>query len=60
MVWYGCSFADWAQDGHKMLKGAVLGGSIICGGTVYLLLTKLLKSEEALEALSMLRRKLKV
>ncbi len=60
IVWYGCSFVDWAQDGHKILKGVVLGGSIICGGTVYFLLAKLMKSEEALEALSMLRRKLKV
>jgi putative peptidoglycan lipid II flippase len=60
MVWYGCSFADWAQNGHKILKGVVLGGSILCGGTAYFLIAKLLKSEEALEALSMLRRKLKV
>jgi putative peptidoglycan lipid II flippase len=60
LVWYGCSIIDWAQDGHKMLKGAVLGGSILCGGTLYFLVAKLLKSEEALEAISLLRRKLKV
>jgi len=59
-VWYGCSFVDWSQDGHKILKGLVLGGAIICGGAVYFLMAKLLKSEEALEALSMLRRKVKV
>lgn len=60
LVWYGCSFADWAQDGHKIAKAVVLGGSIICGGTAYVLLMKLLQSEEALEAVSMLRRKLRV
>jgi putative peptidoglycan lipid II flippase len=60
LVWYGCSLADWAQVGHKIEKGVVLGGSIICGGTAYVLLMKLFKSEEALEAVAMLRRKLRV
>ena len=58
-VWYGCSFVNWSQAGHKMLKGSVLGGAIICGSVVYLLLVKLLRSEEALDAVSLLRRKLK-
>ena len=58
-VWYSCSFIDWSQAGHKMLKGSVLGGSIICGSALYVLVVKLLRSEEALEALSLLRRKLK-
>ncbi len=57
-VWYGCSFIDWSQDGHKMLKGAVLGGSIICGSAVYFLLAKLFRSEEALESVALLRSKL--
>jgi len=58
-VWYGCSFVNWSQAGHKMLKGSVLGGSIACGVAIYILTVKLLRSEEALEAVSMLRRKLK-
>lgn len=58
-VWYSCSFIDWSQAGHKMLKGSVLGGSIICGSALYILAVKLLRSEEALEAESLLRRKLK-
>jgi putative peptidoglycan lipid II flippase len=58
-VWYGCSFVDWSQAGHKMLKASVLGGSIVCGGAIYLLIVNLLRSEEAREALSLLRRKLK-
>lgn len=56
-VWYGCSLIDWSQAGHKMLKGSVLGGSIVCGCAIYMLLVKLLRSEEALEAVSLLRKK---
>jgi putative peptidoglycan lipid II flippase len=58
-VWYSCSFVDWSQAGHKVLKGSVLGGSIVCGSALYMVVVKLLRSEEALEAVSLLRRKLK-
>jgi putative peptidoglycan lipid II flippase len=58
-VWYGCSFIDWSEAGHKALKGTFLGGSILCGITIYMLAVKLLRSEEATEAVSLLRRKLK-
>ena len=58
-VWYGCSFVNWSQAGHKMLKGSVLGGSIICGSALYFLSVRLLRSEESLEAVSLLRRKFK-
>ncbi|MDD2271460.1 MAG: murein biosynthesis integral membrane protein MurJ [Desulfuromonadaceae bacterium] len=58
-VWYLCSSIDWSQAGHKMLKGTVLGGSILCGGAIYMLMVKLLRSEEALDALALLGRKLK-
>lgn len=58
-VWYLCSFIDWSQAGHKILKGSVLGGSILCGGVIYMLAVKLLRSEEALDALALVGRKLK-
>jgi putative peptidoglycan lipid II flippase len=58
-VWYSCSLIDWSQAGHKVLKGSVLGGSIICGSALYMVIVKLLRSEEALDAVSLLRRKLK-
>jgi putative peptidoglycan lipid II flippase len=58
VVWYGCSFVDWSQTDHKLLKGMVLSGSIMCGCVVYMLTAKLLRSEEVLEAVSMLRSKL--
>ena len=58
VVWYSCSFVDWSQSGHKLLKGSVLGGSILCGCLLYMVAAKLLRSEEALDAVSLLRRKL--
>ncbi|MDD2540655.1 MAG: murein biosynthesis integral membrane protein MurJ, partial [Desulfuromonadaceae bacterium] len=57
-VWYSCSFVDWSQTGHKLLKGSVLGGSIVGGSVIYVLTMKLIRSEEAVEAASLLRRKL--
>ena len=58
-VWYGCSFVDWSLAGHKLIKGSVLGVSILCGCAVYALAVKLMRSEEALDAVSLLRMKLK-
>ncbi|MDD2581051.1 MAG: murein biosynthesis integral membrane protein MurJ [Desulfuromonadaceae bacterium] len=58
-VWYGCSLIDWSLAGHKVLKGSVLGASIACGTVIYMLAVKLLRSEEALDVLSMLRSRLK-
>ena len=58
-VWYSCSFIDWSQAGHKLLKGSVLGGAIIFGIAIYMLTAKLMRSKEALDAVSLLRRKLK-
>ncbi len=58
-VWYICSLIDWSQAGHKVLKGSVLGGAIVCGTALYMVTVKLLRSEEALDAVSLLRRKLK-
>jgi putative peptidoglycan lipid II flippase len=58
-VWFGCSLIEWSQAGHKLLKGSVLGGSIASGCLIYMVTVKLLRSEEAIEAVSLLRRKLK-
>lgn len=56
-VWYGCSAIDWSQAGHKVLKGTVLGASILCGVIIYTIAVKLLRSEEALDAFTLFRRK---
>ncbi len=57
-VWYACLLIDWSQGGQKILKAAVLGGAILIGTGIYLVAVRLLKTEEALEAISMLKRKL--
>jgi len=57
-VWYICSLIDWSHSGQKILKAAVLGGAIMCGTFIYLITVRILKTEEAIDAVSMLRRKL--
>ena len=56
-VWYVCSLIDWSQEGHKLLKGSVLGGAIILGSCLYLVTARILKTEEVLSAVVMFRRK---
>ncbi|BCS54318.1 murein biosynthesis integral membrane protein MurJ [Geobacter sp. SVR] len=58
-VWFLSGFADWSLVGHKFIKGAVLGGTIVAGIAVYLLFVGLLGSEEAAEAIRMVRKKLR-
>lgn len=57
VVWYGCTTIEWSRPGEKILKGSVLGSSILCGVVTYIIAVKLLHSEEALDALSLVRRK---
>ncbi len=57
-VWYICSLIDWSHTGQKLLKAMVLGGAIMCGTFIYLITVRILKTEEAMDAVSMLRRKL--
>lgn len=59
LVYYGCSFVDWGQGGHKIHKALVLGVTILCGSALYLLTVKMLRSEEAHDLFSLLRRKLR-
>lgn len=58
-VWFCCARYDWSVSGHKVMKGAVLGSSIVLGCLIYLITAKLLKSEEVLDTLALLRRKFK-
>lgn len=57
-AWYICSLVDWAQDGQKILKALVLGGAIIASSCIYMISVRLLKTEEALQTVSLLRKKL--
>ncbi len=57
-VWYACSLIDWSLEGQKLMKGSVLGGSIILGTFIYLVTVRLLRTEEIMDAVSLLKRKL--
>jgi len=57
LVWYACRFIDWSQAGHKWLKGGVLAGAILGGIMVYGTCARLLQTEEAVEAVGMIRKK---
>jgi len=49
---------DWAQPGEKLLKSGVLGLAVLAAVVIYVLLSLLLKSEEAHEAKKMLLQRL--
>ncbi len=51
--------AYWGHSGEKLLKGGVLAIAILAAITIYALLSLLLKSEEAREALALVKRKLR-
>lgn len=57
-VLYACTFTDWSLVGHKMLKSLALGGAIASGAVVYMVAVRLLRSEEADAAISLLKRKM--
>ena len=58
LVRYGIGLTDWSRSGHKVIKGAVLGGSIGAGALLFILTAHLLHCEEVREAGALLRRKL--
>ncbi|MEI6209154.1 MAG: murein biosynthesis integral membrane protein MurJ [Desulfuromonadales bacterium] len=57
-VLYACTFADWSLAGHKAQKCFVLSGAIVSGVVIYMVTVRLLRSEEAVAAVSMLRKKM--
>jgi putative peptidoglycan lipid II flippase len=58
VVKYICSLNDWTQVGHSFKKSVVLGSAVTAGILVYAICVRLLKSDEALDTISMVRRKL--
>ena len=57
-VYFTCRLADWSLSGNKLAKLLVLGGAVGSGVFVYVAVARLLRSDEALEMISVLRRKL--
>lgn len=58
VVQYLISQYDWSQSGHTFTKSAVLGVAVTAGILVYAVSARLLRSDEALDAISMVRKKL--
>lgn len=57
-TWWLVSTIDWLKPGMKLVKSGVLAGSIAAAVCCYLLAARLLRSEEATELTTLLRRKL--
>lgn len=57
-VYYICRLTDWSQSGHKFEKLMVLGGAITAGLLVYAAGSRLLRSDESLELLKLIRNRL--
>ncbi|NVN92272.1 MAG: murein biosynthesis integral membrane protein MurJ [Desulfuromonadales bacterium] len=57
-VWCLCGIVDWSLAGQKMFKGLCLGGAIAAGVIVYAVTVSLLRSDEALEAILLIRKKI--
>jgi putative peptidoglycan lipid II flippase len=58
LVQYMISMYDWSQVGHTFMKSTVLGAAVGTGILVYAACVRLLRSDEALDAISMIRKKL--
>ena len=58
VVYWIIQFADWSVAGHKLFKGAVLGGAIGGGITIFLISAHILRIEEVSEAAGMLRKRI--
>ena len=57
-VFYLCRYCDWSLEGHKVVKGATLGGAIAVGITIYAIFARLLSSEEFQELTSIFKSKI--
>jgi putative peptidoglycan lipid II flippase len=57
-VWYLCGVVDWSLEGHKLFKGGCLGGAIAAGLVTYACCVRALRSDEALDAMALIRKKI--
>lgn len=59
IVSYGMHLIDWSRPGEKMLKSAVLGGSIAIGIMVFFIGAHILKCPEVITAMNIIRKKMR-
>lgn len=57
-VYCVCGLTDWSLAGQKGIKALVLSGAIAAGVAVYVVCARLLSSEDALEAIALIRKKI--
>lgn len=57
-VYYACRLTDWSLSGHKGIKALVLAGAITTGVAIYAVCARLLRSEDALAAIAVFRKKI--
>lgn len=57
-VYYSCKLMDWQQASLKIAKATLLGGSIIAGVFIYIAVARLLASDEALDMVAMIKKKM--
>ncbi|HEY3308955.1 MAG TPA: murein biosynthesis integral membrane protein MurJ [Desulfuromonadaceae bacterium] len=59
VVYYVCQLIDWSVAGQKTVKTLVLSAAIASGIVIYMVSTRILRSEESLEAVALLRKKIR-
>src|SRR5512133_90399 len=57
VVFYICRLIDWSLYGQKVIKSGVLGSAIFVGLLLYAGVSRLLRSDEALELSGIIRKK---
>ena len=58
VVYYISHLTDWSLMGRSPVKALVLGSAIAAGMAVYALIVRLLRSEEALELVAVVKGRL--
>jgi putative peptidoglycan lipid II flippase len=59
LSWWLLGFFDWSQAGHKLLKSGLLGLTVTVALVCYVLIGRLIRSEEAFEIWGLLLKKVR-
>lgn len=57
-VWFSVGLFDWSTTGQKLVHGGILLLLVSVGAAIYFLFSRLFRSEESIEMVSMLKRRL--
>lgn len=59
LSWWLLGFIDWSQAGNKLLKSGMLGLTVVVALSTYALITRQIRSEEALEFWGLILKKVR-